>query len=66
MPAYEYECECGHITVEFLHEVPDKVKQTKKCAKCGKKAKKKISVPVVQMRQYSPAHPRFMRGQRGR
>jgi len=60
MPVFEYECKCGHLTTEITKEP----KKTVKCEKCGGRAKKIISVPVVQMRFYSPAHPRFMRGQR--
>ncbi len=60
MPVFEYECTCGHVTDEVTKEP----KKTIKCEECGKRAKKIISVPVVQMRFYSPSHPRFFRGQR--
>jgi len=62
MPLFEYECKCGHVTAQVSQEP----KKTCKCEECGKRAQKIISVPVIQMRQYSPKHPRFMRGQRGR
>jgi putative FmdB family regulatory protein len=67
MPIYQYRCRnCDH-EFEMILSIADGDKQTRKaCPKCSRrKLMRLIAVPVIHLRGYSPAHPRFFRGMRG-
>lgn len=68
MPIYAYKCsECGNEFDEMTSISDGGVRRLEDpCPECGKVAlKKKITAPQLHMR-LSPAHPRYMRGQRQR
>ncbi|MHC4297951.1 MAG: FmdB family zinc ribbon protein [Planctomycetota bacterium] len=68
MPIYEFQCsECEHHFDKIMGLNDPK---PRKCPECGKLKVTRVifpsdSPPVLHMR-YSNAHPRHMRGQRGR
>lgn len=68
MPNYDFNCEeCGHNFEALLVSVAEGASiERKACPKCKRrKLRRVISASAIHM-QYSPMHPRHMRGQRGR
>jgi putative FmdB family regulatory protein len=68
MPLYKYKCTNCNRVFETRQTVAEGKKMLEEgfCLKCGAELERPFSlnVPVIQMRGYSPAHPRFFRGQR--
>jgi putative FmdB family regulatory protein len=71
MPMYVYVCsECNHSFEEISNSVAaGKNRLEDVCPECGTKHLTRpitLNKPTIHLRGYSPAHPRFYRGMRGR
>lgn len=67
MPMYVYVCsECGHRFEEISSVTIGDKRLKEPCSECGAKVTRPFgeNIPAIQMRGYSPAHPRFFRGMR--
>lgn len=67
MPMYVYVCSKCDYTSEKICSIEDGLKYLdESCPDCGSDLIRPITAnrPVIQLRGYSPAHPRFFRGMR--
>lgn len=69
MPMYVHACSGCDYHLEEICSMADGEKRLKTpCPECGEKLIRPVgeNIPTIHLRGYSPAHPRFFRGMRGK